>query len=70
MAMNKFQQVSALVTIPFVMALPPIAGWIIGRWLDQYFETVPYLQYIFLVFGVMAGARECYRIIKRFGMYE
>lgn len=64
---NGLQQIGALVTIPFVLGVPPFLGWALGRWLDGHFGTAPYLMYLFLAFGVFGGIRECYRIIKRFG---
>jgi ATP synthase protein I len=61
------KQLGVFVTIPFVLALPPIAGWVIGSWIDKHYNTTPVWMYIFLVLGFVAGIRECYRIIKRFG---
>ncbi|MBA3815699.1 MAG: AtpZ/AtpI family protein [Parachlamydiaceae bacterium] len=53
-------------TIPFVQAIPPIIGWFIGRWLDSVFDTAPYLMFILMAIGFIAGFREVYRIIKQF----
>lgn len=63
----KLQQFGAFVTIPFVLAVPPIVGWFIGRWLDKYLHTTPYFMYILLLLGIATGIRECYRIIKKYG---
>lgn len=60
------QQILAFAFLPFVLALPPIFGWAIGKWLDDYFKTDPYLMFLFLGFGIVSGIRECFRIIKRF----
>lgn len=59
--------IGACITIPFMLALPPIVGWLIGRWLDNLFDASPYLMYTFMVLGFIAGVREVSRIIKRFG---
>lgn len=64
---NQLKLIGVFVTIPFVLAVPPIIGWFIGTWLDKIFNTTPYLMYIFLVLGFAAGIREFYRIVKRFG---
>jgi F0F1-type ATP synthase assembly protein I len=61
------QQVMAYLMVPLVMAASPLVGWFIGRWLDQRLGTSPYLMYTFLIFGFLAGFREVYRLIKRFG---
>jgi len=60
-------QIGAFVTLPFVMSIPPIIGWLIGHYLDKKFNTTPYLSYLFLILGVAAGAIEFYRIIKKYG---
>lgn len=54
-------------TIPFVLAIPPVVGWFFGSWLDKWFLTTPYLMYLFTLLGLVAGFREVYRIVKRFG---
>lgn len=61
------RQIGVFITIPFVLAVPPIIGWFIGSWLDGFFGTEPYLMYILLVLGFIAGFREMYRIVKRYG---
>jgi ATP synthase protein I len=55
------------VTIPFVLAVPPVLGWLIGNWLDEKLNTKPFLMYILIVLGFCAGFREMFRILKRFG---
>lgn len=60
-------KVGVYLTIPFVLAVSPILGWWIGSWLDKKFDTDPYLMYMGLLFGFIAGFRELYRLIKRFG---
>lgn len=61
------RQIGLFVTIPFVLAVSPIIGWLIGSWLDKKLDTAPYLMYLFLFIGFVAGFRELYRIIKEFG---
>lgn len=63
---KRLQQMAVFMTLPFVMAVPPAIGWLIGWWLDKRWDTT-YLAYVFVFFGVIAGIRETYRIIKRFG---
>lgn len=52
-------------TIPFVLAVSPIFGWLIGQWLDKKLTTTPYLRYVFLLLGFIAGIREVYRLLKK-----
>jgi ATP synthase protein I len=55
------------ITLPLVLAISPLLGWWIGRWLDTYFGTAPYLMIVSLLLGLAAGVREFYRIVKRYG---
>ena len=64
---KRITQVGVYITIPFVLAFTPLMGWWIGRWLDQKLNTAPFLMYLFILLGFVAGFREVYRIIKRFG---
>jgi ATP synthase protein I len=61
------KQIGVFMTIPFVLAFPPMLGWWIGSWLDEKLDTHPYLMYVFIILGFIAGFRELYRIVKRFG---
>lgn len=64
---KSLKQIGAYVTLPFVLAVSPVIGWLLGRWLDNLLDTKPYLSYLGILFGLIAGARELYRMIKEFG---
>ena len=57
----------AYMTLPFVLAIPPVFGWFIGDWLDEKFNSKPLFMFLLIALGFIAGFRELYRIIKRFG---
>ena len=42
-----------------------VIGIVIGRQLDKWFGTEPWLFFIFLFFGIIAGFRNIYIITKR-----
>jgi ATP synthase protein I len=63
---KRMQMIASYVTLPFVLAVPPIVGWYIGSWLDNYFNSAPYAMYILLGAGVIGGAREFYRIVTKY----
>lgn len=50
----------------FVLAVPPVLGVILGFWLDQRFETKPYLTISLLVLGLILGIIQTLRIVKRY----
>lgn len=58
--------IGLVMTMPFALSLPPIVGWYLGTWIDKHWGTAPYAMWTLLVLGFVAGARECYRIIKKY----
>lgn len=61
---KKIQLIGILVTIPFVLSVPPIIGWAIGTWIDKKMDTGHIFMYIFIILGFVAAIREFIRIIK------
>lgn len=57
----------AYALVPFILAVPPVVGWYIGRFLDDFFATSPYMMYTFVILGFAAACREFFRVIKDFG---
>ena len=64
---NLIEMVGIFMTIPFVLAVPPVIGWFVGRALDRWLGTEPWLAYSFLILGFVAGGREFIRILKKYG---
>jgi ATP synthase protein I len=59
-----WRQVGLLTAIPFILALAPIVGYLLGQYLDKRFHTHPWLSVILLVLGFVAGVRETVSIIR------
>jgi ATP synthase protein I len=59
-----WRQVGMLTSIPFILALAPIVGYVIGHLLDQRLRTGPWLGIILLLLGFVAGVRESINIVK------
>jgi ATP synthase protein I len=59
------RQAGLLSTIPFLLAVPPIAGVFIGRWIDDRAGTTPWFTVVFVIFGFVAGIREVARVLKK-----
>ena len=59
------RQGGLLATVPFLMAAPPIIGLLIGRYLDNRFNTNPILTIVFLVLGFAASVREVAGVLKK-----
>lgn len=59
-----WRQIGLLSSIPFILALAPIVGFLLGKFLDQKFRTQPWLSLILLAMGFVAGVRETIKIVK------
>jgi len=59
-----WRQIGLLSSIPFILALAPIVGFLLGKFLDQKLRTQPWLSLILLVLGFVAGVRETIKIVK------
>lgn len=59
-----WRQIGLLSSIPFILALAPIIGYFLGKYLDTKFRTQPWLSLVLLGLGFVAGVRETIRIIK------
>lgn len=60
-----YRQIGLLGTIPILLAVGPLVGFFIGRWLDSRLGTEPFLLVLFLIFGFIASGKEIYRLLKR-----
>ena len=46
------------------LGLAVIVGLLLGQWLDSRFGTDPWLTLLFLIFGMVAGFRSVYRLLR------
>ena len=53
-----------LTTIPVLLAVSPIIGFYMGRFLDGKLGTDPYLSIVFLILGFVSGAMQVARLIR------
>jgi len=60
-----YRQLSLIGVIPAIMAVGPLIGYFVGRWLDAKFGTEPYIMWVLILFGFIAAGKEVYRIIKQ-----
>ena len=47
------------------VGLSVVVGFLIGTWLDEWFETEPWFLLIFGIAGIIAGYRSMFRMVKR-----
>lgn len=51
-------------TVGLELGLSVLIGLFAGQWLDGYFGTEPWLLLLFLLFGMAAGFRRIYRLLR------
>ena len=49
------------------MVVATFVGFYIGVYLDRVFSTDPWFTIIFLIIGIVAGFRNIYTLIKKYG---
>lgn len=59
------QALSLLTTMGIVMISNLLVGLFVGRFLDQYLHTQPWLTLIFIFIGFGAGLHAVYKLISR-----
>jgi len=57
----------ALTAIGVTLVASTFVGLLIGLYLDRVFSTKPWFTIIFLILGIIAGFRNIYYIVKRYG---
>jgi len=67
---SMYRQLGIFTTIPIILAVGPILGLFIGRFLDQELHTEPYLMTVFTFLGLAAAGRGVYDLIKRAGQFN
>jgi F0F1-type ATP synthase assembly protein I len=58
------RQAAVLSAIPGFLVVPPVAGVLVGRWLDERFHTAPWLLLVFLLLGFGSGVRLTVRTLR------
>lgn len=53
-------------TVGLELGLSVIIGLLVGQWLDARLGTEPWLLLLFLLFGMVAGFRSVYRLLREY----
>jgi ATP synthase protein I len=59
------RQIGELTMIPIYLVGGPLIGFAMGSWIDKKFGSAPYGQVVLIILGLMAAAREAWRIIRQ-----
>ncbi len=59
------KQLGVLTTIPIILLVGPIIGFVSGGWLDRKAQSYPWFTIIFITLGFIASGREVFRLLKQ-----
>ena len=59
-------QIASLSSIGIAMVIAIFGCFFVGRWLDRQYGTEPYLTFLLLFIGIVAGFRNIYVLLKRY----
>lgn len=59
------RQIGLLTTIPLLLAVSPLIGYFMGRFLDGKLHTEPVISIVFLILGFIAGARQVANVVRK-----
>lgn len=62
---NTFRQYLRYSTVGIEMGLAVLVGLFIGQLLDEWLGTEPWLLLLFLLFGLAAGFRRVYQLLRQ-----
>ncbi len=61
---HRMQKYLRYSTVGLEMGLSVIIGLFVGDWLDRRLGTAPWLLLLFLIFGMVAGFRSVWRLMR------
>lgn len=61
---SRFKQYLRFSAVGLELGFSVILGLLVGQWLDSKFGTSPWLMLLFLIFGLVAGFRSVYRLLR------
>ncbi|HET6370037.1 MAG TPA: AtpZ/AtpI family protein [Nitrospiria bacterium] len=67
---ERYRQALLLTTIPMVLVAGPLVGFYIGKYLDEWMGTSPWMMIVFLILGGAAAVEQTIRLLARAGQEE
>ncbi len=61
---NKYRRYLRFSTVGLELGFAVIIGLVVGQYLDKWLGTEPWLLLLFLIFGMAAGFRSVFRLLK------
>jgi ATP synthase protein I len=59
-----FREIGRYGAIGLEMGIAVVIGILVGFWMDSLFNTKPWLTLVFMLFGIAAGFKGLFRVLK------
>ena len=67
---NRFAKYLRFSSVGLELGLSVLVGLFVGQWLDRRLGTDPWMLLLFLGFGLVAGFRSVYRLLRELNQRE
>ena len=61
---SQVKQLGILTTVPVILLVGPVVGYLAGSWLDRNFHIYPWLTIVLVLLGFVASGREVVRLLR------
>ena len=61
---SQLKQLGVLTTVPIILLVGPVVGYLAGAWLDRKFQIYPWLTISAVSLGFLASGREVVRLLR------
>ncbi len=62
---SQVKQLGVLTTIPIILFVGPVVGFLLGGWIDRKAHIYPWFTMIFVFLGFVASGREIVRLLRQ-----
>lgn len=62
---SQVKQLGVLTTIPIILLVGPVIGFLVGGWIDRKAHSYPWVTIVFVLLGFVAAGREIVRLLRQ-----
>ena len=62
---NPYRQFAVYSSIIFILPAGLLGGYLLGNWIDGFLDTSPWITYLGLLLGGVAGFKQMFQLLNR-----
>ncbi len=62
---NPYRQFAVYSSIIFILPAGLLGGYLLGNWIDDFLDTSPWITYLGLLLGGVAGFKQMFQLLNR-----